>query len=248
LRIGKFGGALLAATVALLLTLVSISAGEAAGPGSSRTGYDISYPQCPANFPRDGAFGIVGVTNGLAYSVNPCLAAEYQWASARPMAPAFYMNTANPGPISSHWGKPGPLACPDRNAFTNDCAYNYGWNAALEAFAAAQNATSAAAARAWWLDDETVNSWNGTIEANQWAIKGYIDYLLTKVPSIGLYSTASQWQAITGGYSRPDLPNWIAGTSTKSASSYCGTAGFSGGPVRLAQYRAKGFDADYACP
>src|SRR5262245_46277898 len=86
--------------------------GEAAGPGAgTRTCYDISYLQFPSNFPLDVAFGIVGVTNGLSYSVNPCVAVEYQWAAARPLPPAFYMNTGNPGPISPHWNQGGPRPC-----------------------------------------------------------------------------------------------------------------------------------------
>jgi len=251
LRLGKLNGGLLLAAIALLLTLASTSIGEAAGPGSSRTGYDVSYPQCPASFPRDGAFGIVGVTNGLPWSANPCLAAEYQWATGRPMAPAFYMNTANPGPVSSHWGLPGPATCGDPSSYSDQgCAYNYGWNAASQAFYVAANAagSNAAATHAWWLDIETLNSWNGTILANRAAIDGYAGYLASQhVAGVGLYSTASQWEAITGGYNL-GLPNWLAGMSSKSASGYCGTTGFSGGPVVLAQYRSRGFNADYACP
>jgi len=240
LRLGKFSSGLLVAAIALLSTLVSTSKGEAAGPGSSQTGYDISYPQCPSNFPRDGAFGIVGVTNGKAFSTNPCVASKYQWAAGRTRPPAFYMNTANPGPITPNW------PCADPNSYNDtSCAYSYGWNAAAYAFGLAPAGTGAT--HDWWLDIETANSWNGNYTSNQAAINGFVAYLKGQgVARVGLYSTASQWQAITGGYN-PGLPNWIAGNNTKSASGLCGTIGFSGGQVLLAQYRAKGFDADYAC-
>jgi hypothetical protein len=246
LRLGKFSGGLLVAALALLSTLVSTSKGEAAGPGSSQTGYDISYPQCPSNFPRDGAFGIVGVTNGRAFSDNPCRAAEYQWAAGRPKVPAFYMNTANPGPISPHWNQGGPQPCVTPTSYSDTgCAYDYGWKAAEYAFGLAPAGT--AATHDWWLDIETANSWNGTTDANRAAIDGYVAFLKGQgVLRVGLYSTGSQWQAITGGYSL-GLPNWIAGNNTKSASGLCGSTGFSGGQVILAQYRSKGFDADYAC-
>src|SRR5438132_6864032 len=78
-----------------------VQAGGSYTAGS--TGYDISYPQCSSQVPKGGAFGVVGVTNGLPWSTNPCLSGQYQWANGRVYAPAFYMNTANPGPISPHW-------------------------------------------------------------------------------------------------------------------------------------------------
>src|SRR5678815_4379912 len=90
------------------------------------------------------------------------------------------MNTANPGPISSHWLVPGPRGCVDSSSYADTgCAYNYGWNAASQAFSGASTAVSRAAATAgaWWLDVETVNSWNGTVAANSAAIDGYVDYL-----------------------------------------------------------------------
>lgn len=40
-------------------------------------GYDVSYPQCGGRLPKDLAFGIVGVSDGLAYGQNPCLAQQY---------------------------------------------------------------------------------------------------------------------------------------------------------------------------
>ncbi len=219
-------------------------------PGGS-TGYDISYPQCPSSFPSGGAFGVVGVTNGLPWSANPCLAAEYTWANGRPNPPSFYVNTADPGPVSSHWNLPGPQPCADPASYDDTgCAYNYGWNAADQAFGVAVAATSSAVATGhdWWLDVETGNSWNGTNRANVATIQGYIDYFTVKpVPSVGIYSTSFQWNAITGGASLPSTPNWVAGASSlATAPSYC-NASFTGGAVQLVQYPSGSFDGDYAC-
>lgn len=217
---------------------------------SGATGHDVSFPQCGATLPKTSAFGIVGVTNGLPWSANPCLASQYAWAGARPNPPSFYMNTANPGPISTYWNRPGPRACLDPASYTDTgCAYNYGWTAAENAFQAASSATSAAKAAAafWWIDVETVNSWNGTKPTNVAAIQGYADYLASHAAGVGIYSTAYQWSTITGGASFAGLPNWIAGASNaKSAPKSCGK-GFSGGGVWLVQYSAGGFDTNYAC-
>jgi hypothetical protein len=243
------GVTVLMAAVSLLAATVT---GQTASPyPSGVSGYDISFAQCPSQFPAGGAFGIIGVTDGLPWSVNPCLAAEYGWASTLGSAPSYYMNTANPGPVSSHWQLPGPRPCADYSSYTETgCAYNYGWNAALQAFGAAGNATSAAAAAShtWWLDVEMANSWNGSVAANQAAIQGYLDYLNAQgVPLTGIYSTPSQWTAITGGAILATIPNWATGASSASdAPSYCRST-VTGGVVLLSQYGSGGFDADYAC-
>ena len=117
------------------------------------------------------------------------------------------------------------------------CAYNYGWNAAAQAFSAASSATSppAASSADWWLDVETANSWNGSTPANTATIQGYIDYLSSQaVPAVGVYSNAFAWNAITGGAPLA-VPNWLAGSGSLSgASAYC-SATFTGGPVLLVQ-------------
>src|ERR1700730_4553738 len=121
------GVALLA--LGLILTVLPAQAVARAPAGS--TGYDISYPQCPSNFPSAGSFAIVGVTNGLPYSAHPCLRAEYDWVPRRSYAPGLCINTANPGPVSAHWSLPGPGNCVDASSYNDKgCAYNYGWNAA----------------------------------------------------------------------------------------------------------------------
>lgn len=109
--------------VALLMLILGGSApAYAAKPGghggggqtsSSLAGNDISYPQCGGSFPAGPAFGIVGVTGGLANNLNPCFGpstsypaydeSELYWAVAsslggtsQPKA-SLYVNTADPG-------------------------------------------------------------------------------------------------------------------------------------------------------
>jgi hypothetical protein len=83
--------------LAVLGFLALFVAGEAASfyQAGSR-GYDISFPQCGSKLPRDGAFAVVGVNNGLPWSANPCVKAQFQWASTLQTPASFYTNTANP--------------------------------------------------------------------------------------------------------------------------------------------------------
>jgi hypothetical protein len=245
----RLGAGVLLAALAYLVVTAAGGAATFYQPGS--TGYDVSFPQCGAKLPRNGAFGIVGVNGGLPWSTNPCARTQYQWASGLGGLPSFYANTANPGPISSYWNRPGPRACLDPKSYSDTgCSYNYGWNAAEQSFSVAVAASSASAAASafWWLDVETMNSWNGTIAANSATIQGYLDYFSSQgVTQLGVYSTPYQWGVIIGGLSLPGVANWVAGaTSERTAQSNC-RYGFSGGPVLLSQYRSKGAGGDLAC-
>ncbi|MDA8343164.1 MAG: hypothetical protein M0007_13215 [Actinomycetota bacterium] len=82
-------------------------------PGSTTTGFDVSYPQCGTSLPTPIAFGIVGVDDGLANDLNPCLGpssaypsytqSELYWAVATAVGgtsqpdASLYVNTADPG-------------------------------------------------------------------------------------------------------------------------------------------------------
>ena len=72
-------------------------------------GNDISAPQCNDRPLAVSAFGVIGVNTGKAWTVNPCLAKQYQWASALAGAPAFYLNTLFFGALCKmEWGEPDP--------------------------------------------------------------------------------------------------------------------------------------------
>lgn len=83
--------------------------------GSSTTGNDISWPQCGGRFPSSPAFGVVGVTGGLANDLNACFGpsssfpsytqSQLYWAlskstgiTAEPKA-SLYVNTGDPGNV-----------------------------------------------------------------------------------------------------------------------------------------------------
>jgi len=230
------------------------------------TGYDISYPQCGDPLPTNVTFGIVGVNRGIVYSPNPCLGAgdvpsELAWAG---LYADLYANTANPGPeLSSHWpiGQTGPRLCSADDLDSADCAYDYGWNAAADSYAAAvqayislgwaqPGATQTPVANRWWLDVETANSWRDDPSLNVAALQGAVDYLdAVGAASVGFYSEPGMWSEITGDTTAfADRPSWVAGAATlEGAVRRCDGPGFTGGRIELTQYHAHGFDANYRC-
>jgi hypothetical protein len=230
----------------------------------SNPGYDVSHPQCQST-PPVASFGIVGVDGGKPFDVNPCLASEIAWAAAAG-PPAYYVNTADPGPtLSTHWptGQTSPRACRASTPDSTGCSYDYGWKAAADSYARAAAAAASVGAPAvsrakWWLDAETGNTWESLefgetakFRANDTAaLTAVRDYLRARgVRTVGVYSTAHQWQRITGGASLGRAPVWYAGLGgPSSAAAHCSsTFSFTGGPVRLTQYAKGGFDADNAC-
>ncbi len=261
-RIGIRMGLSGVAAVAMLTVVPSVSAQAAQG----QTGYDISYPQCSGgsiSTPQStGAFDILGVNDGIVYSANPCLAAEYSWAKV--VSVSFYANTANPGPSSSHWPKgqtENGVTCPNQKSYRigttayNDCSYVYCWNAAQDSFNDAVSAagTTVAKSAQWWLDVESANSWTRSYAANIADIQGGAAFFSqNSAAGGGIYTNSSSWSSITGSTKQfATYPWWYptgqgsAATATAdcSAPDILGT----GGGIRYTQYASGGFDADYDC-
>jgi hypothetical protein len=232
---------------------VPVLAAHAVKPArTAPRGYDVSWPQCGSRLPSGAIFAVVGVTYGLPYSANPCLASEYKWGRSTGRAPDLYMNLAEPGNGSVHWNKGGPRPC---SGASNDagCAYDYGWEAAAAAWSVA--AADNPAASRWWVDIETGNTWAATPALNTADIQGAVDSLASLgARATGVYSTGYQWGQITGGASLAASSvgapaDWLAGASSATkATSWCtGKPGFSGGRISVVQYPAGSFDGDVTC-
>jgi hypothetical protein len=255
----------LAAVAVLALAVPSVAeAKPRPAPAPTASGYDVSYPQCGGALPSGAQFGIVGVDGGRVRSANPCLATEDAWARAASAAPAYYLNTGNPGPrVSNFWpsGQASPRACATTYPANDsaDCAYDYGWNNAQDSWARAASAgVPTPELRTWWLDVETGNSWEtlqygqaATYQANDLAtLQGQRDFLRSQgVQTVGVYSTAYQWGQVVGSSAFDAAPAWYAGTgSLSTAQSHCGAAAFTGGVVTLVQFANAGYDGDVRCP
>jgi hypothetical protein len=235
--------------------VVALNANASAGSVyvSGTAGYDYSYPQCGAAAPA-ASFGVVGVNAGYPFTYyNSCLAAEYA-AAARTGNVAVYVNSGYDPTYTAIDARHTTQACANASAAVagtqpQQAAWAVGCSEAQRdsAYASAQSAT---APTAWWLDVEIANSWSSSdLTLNTYTLQGLIATLrqVTSVP-VGIYSTAAQWTAITGGYNAPVDANWVAtGQRTaKRAKQSCGTAGFTGAKVWLVQYVAT-YDHDLAC-
>jgi hypothetical protein len=233
----KFGTITFAAVLVGFLASNAVASAQAVYQ-SGTTGVDVSYPNCTAKIPRV-SFGIVGVTHGLLYSYNSCLAAEASHFSNL----SLYINTGWYDQ-STHINASSPRLCTAGDA---DClAYNYGYNAALDALSYANS--QGVHSSAWWLDVETANSWNSDVVQNQNSLQGSFDALSQNgATTLGVYSTTAQWQSVTGGWLN-NWPNWGATTWRKAsqAAKYCSGHQFTGGPTYLIQYSGS-LDQDYAC-
>jgi hypothetical protein len=235
---------LVATAVVVLAAAVPASAAK-----SFARGYDVSWPQCGDTLPTDGAFGIVGVNGGRPFDHNACLADQYDWAAALPGEPAFYANSANPGTLSTRWTWSGPKPCGGGNDDLG-CAYNYGWNAATDAFGYANTETGAAALHIWWIDVEIGNSWSSNTTSNIEILRGMRDYLSSRGVVIGFYSTGYQWGEITGGTKAfASHRSWLAGArNATDAKRKCSRSyAFTGGGVALVQYVANNLDNNISC-
>jgi hypothetical protein len=209
-------------------------------------GYDISYPQCSGSTTTatfsGNSVAVIGVTHGRPYTINSCFVDEYAKA---PSMRSVYMNLAAPvGKSATKDRTSVPKAC---NSGNKACqGYNYGFNAAGEAYAASGNTGGV-----WWLDIETANSWLSS-DVNRQTIQGAVDFFTTGQYSsyaprstgmqVGVYSSPSMWNSITGNWQN-GLPVWYAGTT----SSTCGVSAFTGGPVWLVQNASATSNGDRAC-
>ncbi len=224
---------------------IGISAGAvnafASGPYSSgTTGYDVSYPNCGVTPP--GAFAIVGVNGGRPFSSNSCLGAEYTAAPQSPL-PSLYINTG----YSGAYRKSITSGCSGRVvAVTGSNAQKQAW--AIGCSEADTSISYAArSASMWWVDVESGNSWStSNTSLNRYTIQGAVDRLGQVNAYVGVYSTASMWNTITGSTTGTSFtPNGIVADWVAAGS--CTTPFTGNKPVWLQQSTSGGLDSDYAC-
>ncbi len=154
-------------------------------------------------------------------------------------------------------------------ADSNACAWQYGYNKAaqdalwltqaaraIDAQSPPAEVASSPAAYPWWLDVESSNTWQAgsagesmNVADLQGMVAGLAD---NGVTIVGVYSTAAQWDQVTGG-TRPasaslyGLPDWIPGArSLSQAEANCTLSSFTGGVVALTQWTGR-LDYDYSC-
>lgn len=217
----------------------------AAVPGG--LGYDISWPQCGHGLPVDETqVAIAGVTDGRPFTTNPCLASEAAWAAGARLPFDLYMNLNWPDAGTAHYALSGPGGtCAPADVSCE--GFNYGYNAATAALAAAQAA--GVSATTWWLDVETGDNWSSSTAGNTQVVVGAVAALRAHSLVAGIYSITHMWQQITNGYQDTSIPVWIPGPeSIDFAGYYCDPRfSFDGGPVWLVQYPRDSLDGDLIC-
>ncbi|MCZ2819375.1 hypothetical protein O2V63_03415 [Modestobacter sp. VKM Ac-2977] len=245
----------------------------------STVGYDVSYPQCDRTLPGDAAFAVIGVNGGIATTENRCLADQWEWADdssgavpAQPRA-QLYVNTANPGEVREQvttWPSRGVNrygVCDGGNSAA--CSYEYGVERAendvrivlgtlgdLDGDAAIDSPADLVGLR-WWLDVETMNTWQTDGAAaqrnNRATLEGMTDHLESVGGRVGLYSTGYQWGEIVGDVpswsSLHGLDSWLAGArSLSGAEANCADDPLvDGGRVVLTQYVEDDLDHNRSC-
>lgn len=198
---------------------------------------------------------------------------------------ALYVNTDDPGPTHDGKPVPtwptdgsspfGPcLAAPTvvggrrvvlgYNSLA--CAWRYGNDAARSDVAEARQALarlghpSAFGSLRWWLDVETDNTWQHGPPGealNAQVLEGFVAGLRASgAKDVGVYSTAPQWQRITGlsGSLGPlpadlaALPVWLPGAGSRTGAALdCSVLSFTGGPVLMTQWTTDQVDHDLRC-
>ena len=239
--------------LALLLSIGSLVP-TATVNAATQYGYDMSWPQCPNGQPMpptNTSFVIVGLTNGLAFTENPCLASQVRWARDNGIpAQAYTIATFPTAGQLETYADVGPWPSANRA----DRLRNVGY---AEGRAAAASLTKAG----WqpgvvWIDVEPrpAQPWPSATSAqrmeNRYILAGLMRALDEAGYGYGLYSYLSGWMEITDSWQLPGVPVWATVgllDYPAEAEERCVSASFSGGPVYLSQWTDGSYDYNMTC-
>lgn len=222
-------------------------------------GADVSWPECPKGMgipsrptegkPMPGAanrFVVLGLTNGPAFSRNPCLANQVVWAKRHHQLTAAYAVTTFPTTAQlASYGSKGPYGVRSVTARLR----NVGW--AQAKLAVTTMRAAALTTPIVWMDIEEypVAPWSKNRTNNRAVLEGAMAAYRNSGLRVGFYSTRYQWNVIVGA-ARYGAPEWhTAGqTSMSAALRGCSARSFQGGPTIMAQWWDAVSDHDLLCP
>lgn len=249
-------------------------------PGESVTttqhaeGYDISWAQCGKPLPKQGEFGIVQITGGIANVMSPiaCFKEQARWANTLTGTTTqpklqFYIWPANPGSVYqgkhiADWPTHGNNqfgAC--RGSDGPACSYQYGLEHGRADIGYAQKTLGNRHLGNVFVDVESgvgndPGTWQTNGRNNVAAIEGFAAAIRSSGNTPGLYSNSHQLELVTGDASTTSLavlPEWTTGAETQQdAQQDCQHPFIEGGHVVLAQYVqglpvASPIDYDHGC-
>ena len=247
----------------MLLAASALVAGllSAAPPAQAATmfGHDISWPQCPTAVGGEGLplpppstqFVIVGLTHGLPFTENPCLADQVAWVrnGAKP-AHAYTIAAFPKASQLATYGSSGPWSADTRAGRLSNVGY------AEAAFAVRSLTEVGLDPPVVWIDVEprAAQPWPSATAAqrreNRYVVEGLMRGLRDATVPYGLYSYAAAWQSITGSWWLPGVPVWATAGRLDyptEALDRCTQASFSGGRVYVSQWYDDTADYDRTC-
>ncbi|MGZ4507018.1 MAG: FG-GAP-like repeat-containing protein [Blastococcus sp.] len=247
-----------------MLGLVALLLGGApalAPPASAATmyGHDISWPQCPTSVGGNGLpmpptttqFVVIGLTRGLPFTENPCVASQVSWTRTYGKPSQAYTIPAFPTAAQlTTYASSGPWASRTRAGQLSNVGYAEG------RFALATLSRIGYSPQTVWIDVEPrpAQPWPvGTTarqRENRYVVEGVMRAFRDAGRSYGLYSFTSGWADITGSWRLPGVPVWATAGRLDypaEATDRCIQPSFSGGHVYLSQWYDDTRDYDLTC-
>jgi hypothetical protein len=191
-------------------------------------------------------FVVIGLTNGPAFTPNPCLAGQVGWARERALPVSAYAVATWPTArqLARH-GTKGPYAGRTQRSQLRNVGYAQG------RYNMRRLASVGLAVPHVWIDVEhySIRPWSKDRKANRAVVRGIVRAYQDAGLSTGFYSTTLQWPDIVGTV-HWGLPEWhTAGPQSRAvALSRCTEPSFQGGPIVLAQWWTDVADHDLVCP
>jgi hypothetical protein len=213
-------------------------------------GADISWPQCPVDKTRGmpssaRKFVVFGLTGGVGFKPNTCLAEQVAWAKKRHKYLAAYSFTGAPTVNQlKKYGRSGPYhGKTERDRFRNT------------GYAAARKSITDMRAAGLkvpfvWVDIE--RSWKQPWKKSRWKNTAYVQGQLRAYTHagmrVGLYVQAGTYDGILDKDFK--LPEWRAvGERTRAkALRQCSERSVQGGRIVLSQWWTQVKDYDVICP
>jgi peptidoglycan hydrolase-like protein with peptidoglycan-binding domain len=233
---------------------------NAAWASMEAVGNDISWPQCPKGvgvvghrglglpMPTASAqFVVIGLTNGVGYAANPCLAGQVAWAKAHHVHTAAYAITTYPSTSQlATYGLKGPYAGTIAAARLANAGF------AQARFNVNSMRKAGLVSPMVWVDVEPSGTalWTKNMAANKAVIDGVLRGYRTAGFMVGLYSYDPGYGKILGG-TRYGLPEWrTAGPRGQRVARDRCAASYSlqGGPAVLSQWWTASVDHNMTCP
>lgn len=252
--------AMLGSVLSVLALLAGmLPAGAPPAQAATLYGHDISWPQCPTAVgglglplpPATTQFVVVGLTRGLPFTENPCLASQVGWVSSNNKRAHAYTMAAFPTAAQlTTYRAQGPWSAATRAGQLS----NVGYAEARYAVASLQRAGFRPPVV--WIDVEPrpAQPWPTATAVqqreNRYIVEGLMRGLRDAGFSYGLYSFASGWQSITGSWRLPGVPVWATAGRLDypgEALDRCRQPSFSGGRVYLSQWYDDIRDFDLTC-